>query len=178
LWPVTGRNKMIITREKPGELLWRMRADKVIILRPDAREELMPRDLLSAHAFVLGGIVDKVPRPGISRMLDHSVPWGEPRRLALRRSVIGVPERIHRIVGALLRARLDLYGLVEKALVEYMTRQDRVMRIFYELQKRRRRRLSLCRALEEFRWLRADRRDVELAAKRAHVDLVDNCVEG
>ena len=175
LWPVAGRHRMIVTRERPGELLWRMKADRVIILRPDAREELKPREVIEAHAFVIGGIVDKIPRPGLSRMLDSSVPWGEPRRLTLRGSIIGVPERIHRIVGALLRARLDMYGLVERALVEYMARQDRVARIFYELQRRRRKSIGLCSALREFEWLGADRRDIELAASRARVDVVDDC---
>lgn len=175
LRPLVGRNKMIIARERAGELLWRLRADRVYILRPDAEEPLRPSEVMGAQAFVIGGIVDKIPRPGLSRVLDSSVPWGEPRRLEVRGSIVGVPERIHRIVGAILRARLDLYGLIDRALVEYMARQDRVMRLFHELQRRGAKRICLRGSLEEYKWLMVDERDVLLAAKRAHVEVDDSC---
>ncbi len=172
LYPLAGNNKMIISESGPGEALWGLKADRVVILRPDAEEELTRGDLLSAQAFLIGGIVDKIPRPGLSRVLDSAVPWGEPRRITLRSSTIGVPSRLNRIAGILLKARLDYDGDLERAIVDYMTRADRVNRLFYEMQRARLRRARLSSLLEEYSWLRPAVDDIMLAARKAKVEVV------
>ncbi|MCE4625069.1 MAG: tRNA (guanine-N1)-methyltransferase, partial [Desulfurococcales archaeon] len=176
LWPVAGNNKMIIVKEKAGEALWRLKADRVVILRPDAQEVLSPSDVLEADAFLIGGVVDRIPRPGISRVLDTLVPWGRPRRIMLRNSIIGVPQRINRIVEILLRARYLYLGDVERAILDVMTRADKVLRLFYELQRSRVKRISLCEAMREYSWLRVDERDILLAAKKAKVEVDRSCM--
>ncbi|MGC9071311.1 MAG: tRNA (guanine-N1)-methyltransferase, partial [Acidilobus sp.] len=79
LGEVMGINKVSVVNARPSEVLWGYDADKVIILRADAATPLRPEDVMGADAFLIGGIVDKIPRPGLSRMLDSLVPWGVPR---------------------------------------------------------------------------------------------------
>ncbi len=176
LYPVMGRNKVLISETKPGEMLWSLSADKVIILRPDAEKELSRDEVLSANAFLIGGIVDKIPRPGLSRVLDALVPWGEPRRISLRGSIIGVPSRLHRIIGSILAARLDYGGDLERGIVSFMAKSDRINRIFYELSRSRRRRFRMSELRERFSWLGAVDDEILLAARKARVEVVD--VEG
>ncbi|MEB3844237.1 MAG: tRNA (guanine-N1)-methyltransferase [Desulfurococcales archaeon] len=172
LYPLAGNHKMIVSESGPGEALWGLKADRVVILRPDAEEELSREDILSAQAFLIGGIVDKIPRPGLSRVLDSAVPWGEPRRITLRGSTIGVPSRLNRIAGILLKARLDYDGDLERAVIDYMARADRVNRLFYEMQRARVRRARLSSLLEEYSWLRPTVDDIMLAARKAKVEVV------
>ncbi len=173
LYDVTGKNKMILAQERPGELLWSMKMDKVIILRPDADRDLSSTELLEADAFVIGGIVDKIPRPGLSRLLDMKVPWGQPRRISLRGSIIGVPARINRLVEILLRARLDFHGDLEKSIVYTMTRSDKVNRLFYEFTKKRDliEGSDICEIYSLYRWLNPTLDDIRIALKKAKIDI-------
>ena len=132
---VMGVHKASIVNARPSEVLWGYDADKVIILRADASTPLKPDDVMTADAFLIGGIVDKIPRPGLSRMLDSLVPWGVPRRIELRGSVIGVPERINRIVEILLKARYLYGGDIERSIITSMTKKDRVARAHREITK-------------------------------------------
>ena len=171
LEPVVGRNRMIISKAKPGEVFWRLRADNVIILRPDADEKLTAGDIVEAEGFLIGGIVDKIPRPGISRILDSLVPWGRPRRLVLRGSIIGVPERINRIIEIILKTRYDFLGDLESAIVSSMSKADKVNRLFYEFTKMRVKSIDICEILDEYSWLQVTPDVIRIAARRAHVDL-------
>lgn len=166
-----GRNKVTLTQGKPSELLWGLDADKVVILRPDAPQPLTGEEVLEADAFLLGGVVDKIPRPGLSRILDNLVPWGVPRRLELRGSIIGVPERINRIIEILLKARYVYNGDIEAAIVSTMTRKDIVSRAYFEIMRASRGRgavsWSLYRSLAK--WLPITERDFLEAARKAHV---------
>ncbi|MEB3779655.1 MAG: tRNA (guanine-N1)-methyltransferase [Desulfurococcales archaeon] len=172
-----GNNKVTVTVGKPSELLWSMDADKVIILRPDAPQALTPIDVMSADAFLIGGIVDRIPRPGLSRMLDNLVPWGLPRRIELRGSIAGVPERINRIVEIILKARYKYKGNLEKAIISTMTKKDILSRVYIEVSRRARRRGS--RAIVSWdlywelkRWLPLTPDDFKRAAAKARVELV------
>ncbi len=136
---IIGENKMTIMQSKPSELLWSVDADRVIILRPDAPQPLTANDVMMADAFLIGGIVDRIPRPGVSRVLDNLVPWGSPRRIDLRGSIVGVPERINRIIEILLKARYEYPGDIEKAIVTSMTKKDVVARAYIEIVKNGRR---------------------------------------
>lgn len=132
---VAGKNKIIITPSKPSELLWSMDADKVIIIRQDAPHPLTPNDVISSDAFLIGGVQDSIARPGVGRMFDNLVPWGIPRRLELRGSIVGVPDRINKIIEIVLRARYRYGGDVEKAITASMTRKDALTRLYSEILK-------------------------------------------
>ncbi|MEB3860576.1 MAG: tRNA (guanine-N1)-methyltransferase, partial [Desulfurococcales archaeon] len=178
LGEVLGYHKATITSSKPSEVLWGMDADKVIILRPDAPQPLTSGDVLTADAFLIGGIVDRIPRPGISRVLDNLVPWGLPRRMELRGSIIGVPERINRIIEILLKARYEYRGDVEKAIISTMTKKDVMARLHVEISRKARRRGSTpavsWRLYDELsRWLPITREDFKKAAAKAHVRIVE-----
>ncbi len=181
LRPVAGRNKVVVTGDKPGRVLWSMGADRVIILRPDAPEPLRDDEARVADAFLIGGIVDRIPRPGVSRSLDSKVPWGVPRRIELRGSTLGVPHRLNRIIEILLKARFAGLSL-EKAIVSSMTRRDRVLRLMRELARASRgsrRRVSL-RELESIRrWLPFTCEELMIAARKARVEVEPGaCGEG
>jgi len=171
-----GRNKTIITDSKPNEVLWSLGADMVVILRPDAPENLTPDDIMKADAFLIGGVVDLMPRRGLSRILDNLVPWGIPRRIALRGSVIGVPERINRIVEILLKARYLYKGNLEKAIVTSMSKRDVMNRVFVEIMRNsypcgkvRCVSYDLYKSLRK--WLPLSENDFRLAASKAGVQI-------
>jgi tRNA (adenine9-N1/guanine9-N1)-methyltransferase len=133
---VTGRNKIIITSSKPSELLWSMDADRVTIIRQDAPHPLTSNDVLSSDAFLISGIQDSISRPGIGRVFDNLVPWGIPRRVELRGSIVGVPDRINKIVEILLKARYRYGGDIEKSIISSMTRRDVMSRLHSEILRR------------------------------------------
>ncbi len=172
-----GNNKVTVTVGKPSELLWSMDADKVIILRPDAPQALTPIDVMSADAFLIGGIVDRIPRPGLSRLLDNLVPWGLPRRIELRGSIAGVPERINRIVEIILKARYKYRGNLEKAIISTMTKKDILSRVYIEISRRARRRGSRATVSWDLywelkRWLPLTPEDFKRAAAKARVEVL------
>lgn len=170
---ILGINKATLTSDKPSTVLWGADADRVIILRPDAPHKLTAEDVLEADAFLIGGIVDRIPRPGLSRMLDNLVPWGLPRRIELRGSIIGVPDRINRIVEIVLKARYEYEGDVEKAIIDSMSRRDAVARAFYEISKasKGQGRVSWRLYTKLSSWLPISRKDFLLAAKKARVEV-------
>ena len=174
---VIGRAKITVSQEKPGRVLWSMGADRVIILRPDAEEPLTEDDIRGADAFVLGGVVDKIPRKGASRYLDASVPWGEPRRIELRGSIIGVPDRINRVIEIILRVLFE--GLsVEEAVIASMTKRDLIRRLVIEIMRASRGgRKRLGRDHYEYlrSWLPVSCEDYVLAARKARVALGWDC---
>ena len=133
---VAGRNKIIITPSKPSELLWSMDADKVTIIRQDAPHPLTPNDILSSDAFLIGGVQDSVSRHGMGRMFDNLVPWGIPRRIELKGSIVGVPDRVNKIVEILLKARYKYGGEVDKAIIDSMTKRNVMTRLYSEIVKR------------------------------------------
>ncbi len=172
-----GRNKALLTSARPNELLWSVGAEDVVILRPDAPEELRPPDVMRAQAFLIGGIVDLTPRRGLSRILDRMVPWGKPRRITLRGSVIGVPDRLNRVAEIILRARLQYGGDVERAIVDSMSKRDVMRRLFVEIMRaseaRAGRRVVDASLYEELRtWLPITWEDFLEAARKARVEVV------
>jgi len=180
LYDVVGDSKMRIYQERPGRVLWSMGADRVVILRPDADEPLTEEDVREAQAFLIGGVVDRIPRPGVSRILDSMVPWGVPRRLELRGSLIGVPERINRIIEILLKARYAGMS-VEEAIVSSMTVKDVMARLHVEIARATRGgRLPAGDDLYESlaSWLPVDCRLFRLAASKVGARVQGGCAEG
>ena len=180
---LVGENKMTIMQSKPSELLWSMDADRVIILRPDAPQPLTGSDVAMADAFLIGGVVDRIPRPGVSRVLDNLVPWGTPRRIELRGSIIGVPERINRIIEILLKARYEYHGDIEKSIISSMTKKDVVARAYIEIVKNAVKRpggsfISWDFYNELRTWLPLTPEDFIKAAQRANVKIVGDPPSG
>lgn len=171
-----GRNKAIITDSKPNEILWSLGADTVIILRPDAPESLTPEDVMRADAFLIGGLVDLMPRRGLSRILDNIVPWGVPRKIILKESIIGVPDRINRIIEILLKARYFFKGNIERAVISSMSRKDVINRVFIEIIRNsypcgKRRCISKDFYRNLRKWLPLSEEDFKVAASKAKVDI-------
>jgi len=171
-----GRNKIIITDSKPNEVLWSLGADTVIILRPDAPESLSSEDIMRADAFLIGGVVDLIPRRGLSRILDNIVPWGIPRKITLRGSIIGVPDRINRIIEIILKARYLFKGNIEKAIINSMTRKDIINRAFVEIMRNsypcgKKKCISKNFYKNLRKWLPISEEDFKIAASKAKVDI-------
>jgi len=152
-----------------GFKVWASYRTQIVLNAPEAE------DVNTADAFLIGGIVDKIPRPGLSRMLDSLVPWGVPRKIELRGSVIGVPERINRIIEVILKSRYVYNGDVERAIITTMTKKDRVARAYREITKelREKERSYVTRDLYEElrRWLPLTYDEFLEAARRAHAEV-------
>jgi tRNA (adenine9-N1/guanine9-N1)-methyltransferase len=171
---VAGKNKIIITPSKPSELLWSMDADKVTIIRQDAPHPLTPNDVLSSDAFLIGGVQDSVSRPGMGRVFDNLVPWGIPRRIELKGSVVGVPDKVNKIVEILLKARYKYGGEVERAVISSMTKKNVITRLYSEIVKRTERSggeqyVSIETYYDIAKWLPITREDFIKVAEKAGV---------
>ncbi|MCS7106946.1 MAG: tRNA (guanine-N1)-methyltransferase [Acidilobaceae archaeon] len=171
---IVGRNKITITQSRPSELLWSMDADKVVILRQDAPYALTPHDVLSSEAFLVGMPHEKSISPTQSRFLDNLVPWGLPRRVELRNSVVGVPDSINKIVETVLKARYKYGGDIEKAVISSMTHKNAISRLYYEIMKASKKGIGspyvtweLYEDLSE--WLPISREDFEKVAEKLGV---------
>ena len=151
--------------------------DNVILLDPNADEGLAPSELMNAKYFLLGGIVDKeVPRPG----LTSSIPCKNclRRRISLRGSTVGVPQIIHKLVYSLLRARFELGGNIEKAIIEMMGSTEKRWRIAKEMiYAYRYGEDPIRRAIEVAKWLGASCKDVLYAAKMSGLKVDANEVQ-
>lgn len=148
-------------------------ARRIILLDPGADRDLDARDVLEADAFILGGIVDRVPRPGETRRLRLQG-LAEPRRLALRGSVHGVPSRLNSVAEIVLRARYETCGDVEEAIRRVMSPRDARLRAYVELSRwsRGRRRKVPWSLYEELAsWLPLSPRDFVRATRMAGLEV-------
>ncbi|ALU12795.1 hypothetical protein EYM_07625 [Ignicoccus islandicus DSM 13165] len=139
--------------------------DGVILLDPNAERELSITELMSAKYFIFGGIVDKeIPRKGLTSKIPCKVCMR--RKITLRGSTIGVPQIVHKLVYALLRARFELQGNIEKAIIEVMSSTEKRWRIAKEMIKAYRQGEDpLKTAIEVAGWLRATCKDVIYAIR-------------
>ncbi|MEM1938820.1 MAG: tRNA (guanine-N1)-methyltransferase [Acidilobaceae archaeon] len=173
---IAGRNKVTITQSKPSELLWSMDADKVIIVRQDAPHPITPNDILSSEAFLLGVSQDNIPRPEYGRLLDNLVPWGLPRRIELKNSIVGVPDSLNKIIEVILKARYKYNGDIEKAIITSMTQKNITTRLYYEIVKRAKRDLegpsiSWDLYYELSKWLPITKLDFTRVAEKAGIKI-------
>ncbi|MGC8974221.1 MAG: tRNA (guanine-N1)-methyltransferase [Thermoproteus sp.] len=128
--------------------------------------------LRSASDIVLGGIVDKERvYKGATARLAASIGVSDRRRcrIELRGSTVGVPDRINKIVEIVLSVRFAGTSL-EDAIISAQAKRDKVYRLMREFQKAGRC-VDPALADELARWLKADRKAVELAAAKAHVKI-------
>ncbi|RLG88685.1 MAG: hypothetical protein DRO15_02275 [Thermoprotei archaeon] len=144
--------------------------EKAVVLDPYANEDLTDDEVIKFKVFIIGGILDKGNRmPRATTKLYYSEQLNEleiPRkRITLRGAIVGVPERINRIVQILLKNIIEGYSL-EKAIVTSMTKSDKIMRILYEIQKAKVSKIDEIYLIERFSWLDISKDEVEEALKR------------
>jgi tRNA (adenine9-N1/guanine9-N1)-methyltransferase len=132
LYPVLGKAFVQVTSE-PSDLALKMRgAERVVLLDPSAPEPLAKDDVLGADGFIIGAIVDKIPRPGETSKL-RLAGEAERRRIELRGEPIGVPNRINAVIEIIMRARYETCGDVEKAVLRTMSSRDARLRAYVEV---------------------------------------------
>ncbi len=93
-----------------AEFLKEKGIDEVVLLDPWADEVLSEKDF-DVKAFVIGGIVDtghdKKLTPKIGEELERAGIRVRRRKIVLRGGVIGVPDRINRILGIILKMMVE-----------------------------------------------------------------------
>ncbi|BEP18258.1 hypothetical protein PYJP_16100 [Pyrofollis japonicus] len=158
----------------PGDEAAELRgAKRIILLDPSADRDLGVDDVLSADAFVLGGIVDILPRPGATRRLKLRG-IAIPRRISLRGDIHGVPSRLNQLVEIILRARYETCGDIEQAIRSTMSPRDARLRAYIELMRwsrGRRREVPVELYYELKEWLPLSLRDFIRAAKMAGLEV-------
>lgn len=135
-------HRMIITKDNALTYLRRlMIREKIVpvVLDPEAIQDLTIQDLNLYNIYILGGIVDKerVDKYGTYRLYNTLKLYelNIPRsRISLKGSIIGVPDRINRIIEIILLAKYVLNNL-EKAILTVQSRRDKYLRVTYEIQK-------------------------------------------
>ncbi len=136
-----------------------------ILLDPNAPHELRREEVLEAEVFIVGGIVDKRPRPGATSQLP--IRRAVRRRIALRGSLVGLPNTINAIVDTVLRARYLYDGDVERALYDTIPPHEARIRAYAEIAKRKLREVNSLHYLELVRWLPIRPHDFAKAARMA-----------
>ncbi len=144
--------------------------ERIVLLDPNAENVLTREDVLEADAFVVGGIIDKeVPRPGLTSKIPCK--RCERRKIELWGSVIGVPLTINKLVFAVLMARYELNGDIERALVEVMGARERRWRLAWEaVQAYRRGEDPVERVLQVAAKLKAKRSEVIRALRMSGIE--------
>ena len=123
---------------RPNEYVREMKLDvfeekynKIILFDPNAEYEVSKEEILSADAFLFGGIIDKeVPRPGLTSKIPCKSCLR--RKITLFGSIIGVPQNINKLIFAVLRARYELGGDLNKAIIEVMGDREKRWRLMWE----------------------------------------------
>ncbi len=137
------RHRMMFVRDDAGRFIrGNLKTMNIIpaVLDPESPLKLSVADVDSYNTFVIGGIVDKerVDKLGTYRLYmtlrlnELNVP-----RYSIRidDSVIGVPDRINKIIEIVLLAKY-VYRDLERAIVRAQAVRDKVMRIMYEIMRR------------------------------------------
>jgi tRNA (adenine9-N1/guanine9-N1)-methyltransferase len=113
--------------------------DEVVLLDPWAEEVLSEKDF-DVGAFIIGGIVDtggnkKKTTPKIGEELEKAVIKVRRRKIVLRGDVIGVPDRINRILGIILKMMVEGKSM-DEAVYEFQEPLHARWRLRKELPKR------------------------------------------
>ncbi len=157
---------------------------EVALLDPWA-DEVLSDDDLKLKAFVVGGIVDtsgnkRRTTPGIGRALEEAGIEVRRRKIVLRGDTMGVPDRINRVVGILLRMMegtpMDeaVYDFQEPRHARWRLRRElpkRVIEVLIDGESRRAVSLSLLREYEK--WLKVRKKDFLKVAKELGLVILD-----
>ncbi|MCY0859291.1 MAG: tRNA methyltransferase [Sulfolobaceae archaeon] len=110
---------------------------KAIVLNPygniDANEQL----LKESEVFILGGVVDKGRRirEATTELSKISGYYDLPQvRIALKGSIVGVPDRLNSIIEIIMKVREDCSSL-EEAIISSQSNADKLRRIYYEISR-------------------------------------------
>jgi len=122
-----------------AEFLKERGIDEVVLLDPWAEEVLSEKDF-GVRAFIIGGIVDtggnkKKTTPKIGEELERAGIKVRRRRIVLRGDIVGVPDRINRILGIILKMMVEGKSM-DKAVYEYQEPLHARWRLRKELPKR------------------------------------------
>ncbi|MEM0374497.1 MAG: hypothetical protein QXV69_03935 [Sulfolobaceae archaeon] len=105
-----------------------------LVLDPYALRTLKEEDLYYFNGIIIGGIVDKTPKKGITTYLTRmSLPNVQSRKIELRGSRLGVPNTINGIVSLIVKTR-ELNNL-EKAIKEVQSKREARVRAASEINK-------------------------------------------
>ncbi len=169
-----GKAKIQYTSLPTSEALEVRGIRRIIVLDPYAEEPLTQKDLVYAEAFVLGGVVDKIARPGSTARIARSIHNAERRKIVLRGMLHGVPNRINSIVEILLKALYVYNGNMEKSIIDTMSKRDIRLRAYIEIARfsGHNRSISWDFFCELRRWLPLTIDDFIRAARMAHVSIV------
>ncbi len=133
LW--LGSNKIQITKEKGSNLISTLNAkcSEIILLDPNASQELSLNEVFRSKIFIVGGIVDKIiPRKGLTSKLLKTYDCAIPRKILLKGKVIGVPHRINKVIEILLSVRYAGNSII-KAIRDSQARIDARWRLYTEI---------------------------------------------
>ncbi len=180
---LSGVCRIDLTNKNTLELLEELGAKRAILLDPNAEKELTEEEVKEADAFIIGGIVDLGRSfKGATSIIGEK--YGlDSRVIRLRGSIVGVPDRINKILEILMLVRYE--GLsIEEAIRATQTKPDRVRRCMLELVRRALRvRVGKTTRLivpehvrEELWWLGVSDRELRIAARKSGVSVVsDEC---
>jgi len=134
-------SRVVFAECTASQLLKRWGVRRVVVLDPYAPKPLGPGELTEADAFILGGVIDKeFVRPYATYaiyLLEEFERRGIEafrRRLELWGSVVGVPDRLNKVVEVVLKARMDSEPL-DTAILSTMSFSDKVSRLLHEVQR-------------------------------------------
>ncbi|MEM0370442.1 MAG: tRNA (adenine(9)-N1)-methyltransferase Trm10 [Pyrobaculum sp.] len=141
-----------------------------VVLDPEG-DCVFTEETAAAHSeFIIGGIIDKErTAKSATKRLAQLLGVEKRCRIELRGSVVGVPDRINKIVEIVLYTLMG--NSLEKSILRAQAKRDRVYRLMWEIQKRSTRRpdgtLAISReALNEANWLGASEEEVLTALKK------------
>lgn len=109
-------DRLTVYEGPTAEFLREKKIEEVVLLDPWAEEVLSEKDF-DVKAFIIGGIVDmggeKKLTPKIGEELESAGIRVRRRKIVLRGDVIGVPDRINRILGIILKMMVEGKGMEE-----------------------------------------------------------------
>ncbi len=116
-----------------------LRKHNVVMLDPEGDFTLTDVDVLSYDVYILGGIIDKerVDKYGTYRLYSTYRLWelNIPRmRICIDCSVIGVPDRLNKIMDIILRCRI-CGNLLRCSIILNQSKRDRIYRWYFEIQR-------------------------------------------
>lgn len=168
--------QVIISKEGPKI------TPNTIFLDPEGDCVLNEELVIKNDVFIIGGIVDKERRvkgESYELYLHHKLN-GIPRcRIELRESIVGVPDRINKVIEIILKTRYETHNL-EKAIISSMSKRDRINRLFYELQrasytlKTSGIKVIPNSMLKAINWIGANDNELSIAIKKAGVTVVND----
>ncbi len=158
LFSLEGKNKVYTINQIPKE--------KAIVLNPYGDIIANESIILNSKFFIIGGIVDKGRRyKNATTFLAKEYGYDDlPQvKISLRGSIVGVPDRINKIVEIVLNTITG--SSLEDAIISSQSNADKLNRLITEINKMDE--LNLEKVRELASWLKADQRILNLALRKS-----------